>query len=179
MPPNSFHQSSPRFSRTAIAWTSLGLWHASCFDNACGTPPGWSLLRQALGISRVLGSRALAKIGRWLPSIFPCAAEIAGARQHDENASVASRRPQEGALRILVPAQQNRRTNVEHQACWVMTGCGREPGGTRVAESGPCVIAKEPTAKRPRLPYPVCLAVESANGDSLRKVVRQLVEGAL
>lgn len=60
-----------------------------------------------------------------------------------------------------------------------MTGCGREPGGTHVAESGLCAIATEPAAKRPRLPYPVCLAVGSANGDSLQKVVRQLVESAL
>ena len=75
--------------------------------------------------------------------------------------------------------QHDRRAKVEHRACWVVTGCGREPGGTRVAESGPCVIATGPVAKRPRLPYPVCLAVESGNEDSLRKVVRQLVEGAL
>ncbi len=68
---------------------------------------------------------------------------------------------------------------MENRACWAVTGCGREPGGARVAESGPCVIATEPAAKRPRLPYPVCLAVGSANGDSLQKVVRQLVEGAL
>jgi hypothetical protein len=31
MPPNSFPQSSARFSQTAIAWARLVLWHASCF----------------------------------------------------------------------------------------------------------------------------------------------------
>lgn len=178
MSPNSFRQSSPSFSRTAIAWASLGLWHASCF-----------LVRAARRLMAPTAPNPWNSVETWrtgwgddrhrLPCVLPRAAEIAGAGQHDENASVASRRPWEGALRILVAAQQNRRANVEQRACWVVTGCGREPGGTRVAESGPCVIAKEPAAKRPRLPYPVCLAVESANGDSLRKVVRQLVEEAL
>ena len=46
-------------------------------------------------------------------------------------------------------------------------------------ESGPCLVATAPSAKRPRWPYPVCPAMESDNEDSLRKVVRQLVEGAL
>ena len=68
---------------------------------------------------------------------------------------------------------------MEHQACWVVTGCGREPGGVRVGESGPCLVATAPSAKRPRWPYPVCPAIESDNEDSLRKVVRQLVEGVL
>lgn len=86
---------------------------------------------------------------------------------------------QVGVLRIEVVGQHDRRAKVERQACWVVTGCGREPGGVRVAESGPCVIATDPVAKRPRLPYPICPAMESGNGDSLRKVVRQLIEGAL
>jgi hypothetical protein len=80
---------------------------------------------------------------------------------------------------MIATVQQSRRVNVEHRACWLVTGCGREPGGARVAESGPCVIATGPAAKRPRLPYPVCLAMESGDGDSVRKVVRQLIEEAL
>jgi len=68
---------------------------------------------------------------------------------------------------------------VEHRACWVVTGCGREPGGTRVAETGPCVVATDPRARRLRLPYPICPAMECGDGDSLRKVVRQLIEEAL
>ena len=86
---------------------------------------------------------------------------------------------QVGVLGIVVVAQQHRRANVEQRACWVVTGCGREPGGSRVAESGPCVVASDPMVTRPRLPYPVCQAMESGNEDSLREAVRQLVEGAV
>ena len=68
---------------------------------------------------------------------------------------------------------------MEHRECWVVTGCGREPGGTRNPECSPCIVATELAAKRPRLPYPICLAVGNANGDSLQRVVRQLVEGAM
>jgi hypothetical protein len=68
---------------------------------------------------------------------------------------------------------------VEYRACWVMTGCGREPGGAHVSESGPCAIAADPMVTRRRLPYPVCPALESGNEESLREAVRRLVEGAV
>lgn len=82
-------------------------------------------------------------------------------------------------MKTLVTIQHNRRAKVEQQACWVMTGCGREPGGVHAAESGPCLVATAPSVKRPRLPYPVCPAMESGNGDAVRTVVRQLIDGAL
>ena len=82
-------------------------------------------------------------------------------------------------LGIVVIGQQDWRASVEHRVCWVMTGCGREPGGARVAEAGPCAIATDPVVTRQRLPYPVCPAMEGGNEESLREAVRQLVEGAV
>jgi hypothetical protein len=40
-------------------------------------------------------------------------------------------------------------------------------------------MAIDPVAARARLPYPVCLAMQSGNENSLREAVRQLVEGAV
>jgi len=114
-----------------------------------------------------------------LPNSPLPAAEIAGARWWNGCPSEGVRGERVGTVGIIATVEQDRRANVERRACWEVTGCGKEPGGTRVAESGPCVIATGPVTKRPRLPYPLCPAMESGNGNSLRKMVRQLIEGAL
>jgi len=68
---------------------------------------------------------------------------------------------------------------VEHRACWVVDGCGREPGGTRVAETGPCVVATDPRQGacvcRTRSVRPWSAATETLCG----RLVRQLIEEAL
>ena len=68
---------------------------------------------------------------------------------------------------------------MEYQACWVRTGCGREPGGVRVHEAGPCPLAADPATVRKRLAAQSCPVIQSGNPDCIRDVVRRLVETAI
>lgn len=68
---------------------------------------------------------------------------------------------------------------MERRANSVVMGCSKEPGGVGPVESGTRDMAFDPVAVRARLPYPVCLAMQSGNENSLREAVRQLVEGAV
>jgi hypothetical protein len=68
---------------------------------------------------------------------------------------------------------------VERRQNSVVMACSKEPGGAGLVESGPREMAIDPVAARARLPYPVCLAMQSGNENSLREAVRQLVEGAV
>ncbi len=71
---------------------------------------------------------------------------------------------------------------MKDKACWVVTGCGREPGGLRVAETGCCPMATELAVVRkpvPDLPYPLCPLMESPSAMQVREMVRRLVEAAV
>ncbi len=69
--------------------------------------------------------------------------------------------------------------NVEYKACWMVTGCGREPDGTRVAEFGTCPQATDSAITQKPLPYPVCPLMENPSGQQIREAVRRLVEAAI
>ena len=68
---------------------------------------------------------------------------------------------------------------MERRANSVMMACSKEPGASGLVESSTCDRAIDSVAARSRLPYPVCLAMQSGNEDSLREAVRQLVEEAI
>ncbi len=73
----------------------------------------------------------------------------------------------------------NRGTEVEDKACWMITGCGREPGGMRVAEAGCCPMAAELAVMRRQIPYPVCPLMEASSQQQIREAVHRLVEAAI
>ena len=74
---------------------------------------------------------------------------------------------------------QDRRNGVREHACWVVTGCGREPGGARVEDAGSCPAAGDPAFTRQRLPVPLCPVMEDGTERQIREVVRRLVEAAI
>jgi hypothetical protein len=69
--------------------------------------------------------------------------------------------------------------NVERRASAVVMACSKETGGSSPVESDTKGAGTNPVPARSRLPYPICLAMQSGNEDSLREAVRLLVEGAV
>lgn len=81
---------------------------------------------------------------------------------------------------ILAMAQrQDWRSGVGEHTCWMVTGCGREPGGARVEAAGSCPAVGDPVFKPQRLPVPVCPAMEGGTEQQIREAVRRLVEAAI
>lgn len=86
-----------------------------------------------------------------------------------------------GALAGIMATGQHQdwRSGVGEHTCWMVTGCGREPGGARVEEAGSCPAVADPVFTPLRLPVPVCPAIEGGTEQQIREVVRRLVEAAI